>query len=64
MNSKELRQDRETLTKARAVLIRHLDTMGGFPVVARATMQIIGQLDEYTAVLTRRLDALAEAKRP
>ena len=50
------KQDRQTLLKARTVLIRHLDDASGYPGAAQGLMKIIGPLDEYLAAINRQLD--------
>ncbi|MCL4309923.1 MAG: hypothetical protein M0Z32_04890 [Actinomycetota bacterium] len=53
-------QDRQTLLKARGVLIKYLDNTSGFPGAGRGLMKIIGPLDEILAALNRSLDGRAE----
>ncbi|MBE0467586.1 MAG: hypothetical protein IBX71_10245 [Candidatus Desulforudis sp.] len=60
----DFKKDRQTLLEARAVLVKHLDTMPGFPGASRGLMKIIGSLDEYIAALNGHLADQAKAKQP
>ncbi|MHB1403870.1 MAG: hypothetical protein ACYCXE_05050 [Thermoleophilia bacterium] len=55
-----IQQDRQTLLKARTVLIKYLGSMDGHPGATRIVMRLIEPLDEFLAALNRNLDGREE----
>ena len=54
------KEDRQTLLKARAVMVKHLGTMAGHREASRDLMKIIQELDVYVAAITRHLEEAAK----